>query len=133
VSRRRSRELDELDEGDHEHRGAERDEPVADLPDREVGADAHEEQHAGEEHRGPDVVVGVLASGHACGERLVRLLVQRLRLIESRLPVFGHVGRAARRDTDEVPVLVVVLGSPEVQRELVPDLKVPQSAIGSLP
>jgi hypothetical protein len=38
-----------------------------------VGVDAYEEEHAGEEHRGGS------AGGHACGERLVRLLVQRLR------------------------------------------------------
>jgi hypothetical protein len=42
---------------------------------REVGADANEEEHAGEEHGGSDVAVGGLAGGHACGERLVGLLV----------------------------------------------------------
>ena len=48
MSGGRSRQLGELHEGDDEHRGAERDEPVADTPAREVGADAHEEEHAGE-------------------------------------------------------------------------------------
>jgi hypothetical protein len=62
VSGGRSRQLGELHEGDDEHRGAGRDEPVACTPAREVGADAYEEEDAGEEHRGPDVVVGGLAA-----------------------------------------------------------------------
>ena len=113
MSGGRSRQLGELREGDDEHRSAERDEPVADPSAREVGADAHEEEHAGEEHRDPDVVVGGLAGGHACGERLVGLLVQRLRLIESRLSVLGHVGRAARRGW----VRLRVGGPPGVERD----------------
>jgi hypothetical protein len=71
----RSRQLGELHEGDEEHRGAERDEPAACTPAPEVGADANEEEHAGEEHGDSDVAVGGLAGGHACGERLVGLLV----------------------------------------------------------
>ena len=113
MSGGRSRQLGELDEGDDEHCGAERDERLADTPAREVGADAHEEEQTGEEHRGPDVVVGSLAGGHPCGERLVRLLVQRLGLIESRLSVLGHVGRAARRGW----VRLRVGGPPRVERD----------------
>ena len=97
MSGGRSGRLGELHEGDDEHYGAERDEPAARTPAREMGADAYEEEDAGEEHRGPDVVVGGSAGRHACGELLARFLVWRLRLIESRLSVLGHVGRAARR------------------------------------
>src|SRR5215204_3818342 len=46
VSCGRAGQLCELHEGDDEHRGTERDEPVPGTPAREVGADAHQEQHA---------------------------------------------------------------------------------------
>ena len=41
------------------------DQPSVRPPDREVGADAHQEQHAGQEHGDPDVLVGGLVGGRA--------------------------------------------------------------------